>query len=53
MTIQKGAALLKPRAFEADDTLTPEEEKLVRKGEKQLMQGKSILWDDLKRKLQL
>jgi hypothetical protein len=29
-----------------EDTLTPEEEKLVLKGERQLRQGKYVLWED-------
>jgi len=53
LTIRNGGALLKPRAVQLDDTLTPEEEKCVRKGERQLKQGKYILWDDLKKKLKL
>ena len=42
-----------PKTVDLEDTLTPEEEKLVRKGEKQLKEGKYVLWEDLKKKLNL
>ena len=41
------------KSVDLEDTLTPEEEKLVLKGEKQLRQGKYVLWEDLKKKLKL
>lgn len=53
MALQRDGAILRPRRVDADDTLTPEEERLVRKGERQLKQGKYISWDDLKKKLKL
>jgi len=33
-----------------EDTLSREEERLVRKGESQLKKGKHVLWDDLKKR---
>jgi len=53
VAVRNGAAVLKPRDVDGDDKLTPEEEKLVHRGEKQLRQGEYILWDDLKKKLKL
>ena len=54
VTLRQGAALVKPKMpVDRDDILSPEEERLVRKGEKQLRQGKYILWEDLKKKLKL
>ena len=51
---RNGRIVIKPKELvDLEDTLTPEEEKLVRKGEKQLKEGKYILWDDLKKKLKL
>ncbi|MBI3091795.1 MAG: AbrB/MazE/SpoVT family DNA-binding domain-containing protein [Candidatus Tectomicrobia bacterium] len=48
------AVVIKPkRLVDADDLLTPEEEALVREGEKQLKRGESINWDDLKQRLGL
>ena len=54
VTLRGGFATLKPkRLVDADDILSPEEEKLVRKGERQLKEGKYVLWEDLKKKLKL
>ena len=54
VTRRNGRIVITPSAMlDLEDTLTPEEERLVRKGEKQLRQGKSVLWDDLKKKLKL
>ena len=51
---EQGTAVVKPKKLvDPDDVLTPEEEKLVRKGEAQLKKGKSVLWQDLKKKLKL
>jgi phage pi2 protein 07 len=38
---------------DADEVLTPEEEVLVRKGEKELKEGKYVDWNVLKKKLKL
>ena len=54
VTRRNGRVVITPSAkLDLEDTLTPEEEKLVRKGERQLRQGKYVLWDDLKKKLKL
>ena len=54
VTRRNGRIVITPSAMlDLEDTLTPEEEKLVRKGERQLRQGKYVLWDDLKKKLKL
>lgn len=54
VTSMEGKVVIKPtRLADVDEMLTPEEEKLVRKGEVQLKRGKHILWDDLKHQLDL
>ena len=54
VTLRGRSAIVKPkRLVDADDILSPEEEKLVRKGERQLKEGKYVLWEDLKKKLKL
>jgi AbrB family looped-hinge helix DNA binding protein len=54
VTSMEGKVVIKPKKLvDADDVLTPEEEKLVRKGEAQLKKGKHVLWNDLKRQLDL
>lgn len=54
VTSMEGKVVIKPKKLvDADDVLTPEEEKLVRKGEAQLKRGKHVLWDDLKHQLDL
>lgn len=53
VTGRNGRIVIKPTLVDLEDTLTPEEEKLVRKGEKQLREGKYVLWEDLKKKLNL
>lgn len=50
---RNGRIVIKPKNVDLEDTLTPEEEKFVLKGEKQLREGKYVLWDDLKKKLNL
>ena len=40
------------RAITADDTLTPEEAKVVRRGEAQLKRGHSKSWRDVKHALE-
>ena len=48
----KRTVVIKPkRVVDADDTLTPEEEAIVRKGERQLREGKSKSWQQIKHDL--
>ena len=45
----KGTVVIKPKKLvDADDVLAPEEEAIVRKGERQLRQGKSKPWSEIK-----
>ena len=45
----EGLVIIKPKkVVDADDVLTPEEEKIVRKGEAQLKKGQHMAWDDVK-----
>jgi AbrB family looped-hinge helix DNA binding protein len=54
VTSTKGQVIIKPKKLvDADDVLTPEEEKLVRKGEAQLKKGEHVAWDDVKKQLDL
>lgn len=54
VTSIEGQVIIKPKKLvDADDVLTPEEEKLVRKGEAQLKKGMHVAWDDLKEQLNL
>ena len=49
---QKNGVLIKPkRAADADDTLSPEEAKIVRRGEAQLKRGQSKPWRTVKHAL--
>ena len=46
--------VIKPkRLVDVEDTLSPEEEKLVDQGFKQLKRGESVLWEELKDELGL
>jgi AbrB family looped-hinge helix DNA binding protein len=48
----QGMVVIKPKKpVEAEDVLRPEEEKIVRQGERQLRQGKSTPWRELKHAL--
>lgn len=50
----EGLVIIKPKKLvDADDVLTPEEEKVVHKGEAQLKKGEHVLWDDVKKQLNL
>lgn len=50
----EGQVIIKPKKLvDADDVLTPDEEKRVRKGEAQLKKGDSVAWDDVKTQLKL
>lgn len=54
VTERKGAVVIKPKKLvDADDVLTPEEEKLVRKGEAQLRRGQRKSWKQVKDELDL
>jgi AbrB family looped-hinge helix DNA binding protein len=54
VTSTEGLVIIKPKkVVDADDVLTPEEEKLVRKGEAQLKNGEHVAWDDVKTQLNL
>lgn len=49
---QKNGVLIKPRrVVDPDDVLTPEEAKIVRRGEAQLKRGESKPWRDVKHAL--
>ena len=46
--------VIKPkRLVDVEDTLSPEEEKLVDQGFRQLKRGESVLWEELKDELGL
>jgi AbrB family looped-hinge helix DNA binding protein len=52
VTRVKQTVVIKPKKLvDADDVLTPEEEVIVRKGERQLRQGKSKPWSQIKHEL--
>jgi AbrB family looped-hinge helix DNA binding protein len=54
VTSAEGQVVITPKKLvDADDVLTPEEEKLVRKGEAQLKKGEHVVWDDVKKQLDL
>jgi AbrB family looped-hinge helix DNA binding protein len=54
VTRGEGVVVIKPKKLvDADDVLKPEEAGIVRKGETQLKKGKHVLWDDLKKQLDL
>jgi AbrB family looped-hinge helix DNA binding protein len=54
VTSTEGQVIIKPKKLvDADDVLTPEEEKIVRKGEAQLKKGEHMAWDDVKKQLDL
>lgn len=50
----KDRIVIRPKKLiDPDDTLTPEEEKLVEKGFEQLRRGEYVTWEELKRELDL
>ena len=52
VTQVKRTVVIKPKKLvDAEDVLTPEEEAIVRKGERQLRQGKSKPWSQIKHEL--
>ena len=49
---RKGHVEIQPkRLVDLEDTLTPEEEKIVAKGFRQLKRGQFVTWDQLKNEL--
>jgi AbrB family looped-hinge helix DNA binding protein len=49
----KDSIVITPKKLvDADDVLTPEEEKIVRKGERQLRRGQSRTWRQIKHDLE-
>jgi AbrB family looped-hinge helix DNA binding protein len=54
VTSTEGLVIIKPKkVVDADEVFTPEEEKIVRKGEAQLKKGEYVAWDDVKSQLNL
>lgn len=54
VTSTEGKVIITPKKLvDADDLLTPEEEQMVREGEKELGKGKHVSWDELKTQLKL
>jgi AbrB family looped-hinge helix DNA binding protein len=54
VTSEAGKVVIKPKILvDPDDILTPEEEKLVRKGETELGKGKHVPWNELEKQLKL
>ena len=52
VTKVKNTVVIKPKKLvDADDVLTPAEEAIVRQGERQLRQGKSQPWSQIKHDL--
>jgi len=52
--VEKSGVVIRPKKLvDPDELLTPEEEKLVRRGEMQLKRGESLQWKSVKRKLKL
>ncbi len=52
VSLQGSDIVIRPkRLVDLDDTLSPEEEKLVEKGFRELRQGKSVAWSALKDEL--
>ncbi len=50
----RGAVVIRPRKpLDSEDTFTPEEERVISKGFRQLRQGESVDWKDLKDELDL
>lgn len=52
VSLQGSDIVIRPkRLVDLDDTLSPEEDKLVEKGFRELCQGKSVAWSALKDEL--
>ena len=52
MLLQGSDIVIRPkRLVDLDDTLSPEEEQLVEKGFRELREGKSVVWNELKDEL--
>ncbi len=53
ITQEKGSVVITPKKLvDADDVLTPEEEQIVRTGERQLRRGQSRSWRQIKHDLE-
>jgi len=54
ITLKKDQILLEPkRLMDLEDTLTPEEERVIEQGFKQLKRGDYVTWEALKHELHL
>jgi AbrB family looped-hinge helix DNA binding protein len=54
VTSMAGKVIITPKKLvDADDLLTPEEEKVVSEGEKELGKGKHVPWDEVRTQLKL
>lgn len=54
VTLKKNHIVIAPkRLVDPEDTLTPEEEKIVDKGFAQLKRGEYVTWEELKHELDL
>lgn len=54
VTLKRDHILIEPkRLVDLEDTLTPEEEKIVEKGFAQLKRGEYVTWEELKHELDL
>ena len=54
VTRVKGAVVIQPKILvDVDDTLTPSEEKIIQASEKELKQGKTRAWKQIKNDLDL
>ena len=52
VSLQGSDIVIRPkRLVDLDDTLSPEEEQLVEQGFRELRQGKSVAWNELKDEL--
>ena len=54
MQAARGRVVIKPKKLvDADDVLTPEEEKIARRGVRQMKQGASKPWQQIKHEMDL
>lgn len=54
VTIHKGTVLIKPKkVVDPEEVLTSEDRESIRRGFAQLKQGKSVPWEDVKKRLKL
>lgn len=52
VTGRNGRIVIKPRKIDLEDTLTPEEEEMVRRGEAQLRRGEYVTLEELEHELE-